>query len=611
MDIFTRLIHGIRLKYAAVSVVFLAVAVGLLQLGEDHVFGWHDFLVIFVFVMMALTIFLMHGHYVSGPLEKMASEIARLKGRSPESEDALRIAWSGKDEFACLAASLNELLESVQNRSLVQQEENVRLKNIVACINVELVVMNSAGIVLNVVHCPKDMEPVPGLTCGNPPDPSVWNAENRRALVSALDLACKGTDRHVASLSFKSTRTNKMRGVKAIVRRAKENAFPVVVFCEETDTASAAQSGTRKVPLSRIAAGISRDLKRVFSVIRESAGRYANSDQLEVRESVATIQNAVHVGATMMENLLTLGGETHMSIRPISVQALIDGVKDVIFDLTRSCAAEVDFDVADGDARLTVDLQQMRRVFSILVLNSVEAFGAIPGRIVISAQAYDLTNEEGAEFSPRQKPCRGVLLRVEDDGPGMPAEVLAHAFEPYCSSKSVSRGLGLAIADSIVEAHGGGMRLTSEKGVRTTVDIFLRFSERASEDIELLRKEFPGGEVLVVDDNKSVLKITAALLRAQKIVAHVADCRADALRKFSELSGRIRAVFLDAQLGDENSVGVLQNMRCIDPKIPIIVVSGYRKDEIDAMFAEDPPDGYLMKPYTVAELKAVLDTTRE
>ena len=611
MDIFTRMIHGIRLRYAAVSVVFLVVAVGLLHLGENHVFGWHDYLVIFVFVMMALTVFLMHGHYVSGPLEKMAAEISRLKSRSPESQDAVRISWNGKDEFACLAASLNELLELMQTRSLGLLEENAHLKNIVASAEVELVVMNSSGTVLDVVHCPKDMNPVPGLVRGNPPDPSVWNAESRRALVSALALASQGKDSQTLTLSFGPTCTSKPLCFKAFVRRAKENSFPVVVFREECGAAPTMRTGERKAPLSRIAAGISRDLKKVFSAIGASAGRYANSEKPEVRETVSTVRDAVRAGAEMLENLLTLGGEMRMDLRPISVQALIDGVKDAISDLTRSCAAEVDFNVADGDARLTVDLRQMRRVFSILVQNSVEAFGAIPGRITVSARTYDLTDEEGAEFSPCQKSCRGVLLRVEDDGPGLSSETLAHAFEPYCSTKSASRGLGLAIADSIIEAHGGGMRLTSEKGVRTTVDVFLRFSERASEDIELLHKEFPGGEVLVVDDNKSVLKITAALLRAQKISAHVADCRADALRKFSELSGRIRAVFLDAQLGDETSLGLLQNMRDINAGIPIVVVSGYTKDEIDAMFAETPPDGYLMKPYTVAELKAVLDTARE
>ena len=607
MDIFTRMIHGIRLKYAAVSVVFLAVAVGLLHLSKNHVFGWHDFLVVFVFVMMALTIFLMHGHYVSGPLEKMASEISRLKSQSLESQDAVRISWNGKDEFACLAASMNGLLESVQSRSLGLQEKNLRLKNIVACAEVELVVMNGNVTLLDVVHCPAGMEPVPGLARGCAPDSSVWGEKNLQSLKTAISSVCSGkNETQTAELSFRSAETNKTRRIKAFVRLASDKSFPMVMFRDEKTPDLSQQTNVRTVPLSHVAAGVARDLRSVFSLISRSADRYANSEKPEVRDTVSTIREAIRSGVTVMDNLLTLGGEKRMHLQSVTVQELVEEVKPVVADLTRDIGVRTEYVVADGGLRLMADIRQLRKVAEIIVRNSVEAFGAVPGRIEISSKAVELSETDGAGFYPQQKAGCGVLLRFEDDGPGMAENVLAHAFEPYCSTKGNGRGLGLAIADSIVEAHGGGMRFDVEKGVRTAVEVFLRFSERAADDVESLRKEFPGGEILVVDDNKSVLKITSALLRAQKIAAHVADCRADALRKFGELSERLRAVMLDAQLDAEKSVGVLQNMRSMNPRIPVIVVSGYAKDEIDEMFVESPPDGFLMKPYTVSELQNLL-----
>ena len=150
------------------------------------------------------------------------------------------------------------------------------------------------------------------------------------------------------------------------------------------------------------------------------------------------------------------------------------------------------------------------------------------------------------------------------------------------------------------------MRISTVKGVSTEVAIFLHKADRPAEDLDLMRKEFPGGEVLAIDDNKAVLRITAALLRTQKIATHVADCRKDAIRKFSELNTRLRAVFLDAQLGDSNSEGLLADMRAVNPKIPVVVVSGYTAAQIESIFATCPPDAFLMKPYTVEELKQVL-----
>ena len=605
MDIFTRMIHGIRLKYAAVSVVFLAVAVALFHLGGPRAFGWHDFFAVFTLVLMALTLFLMQCHYVIGPIEKLSAAIGQQMAKTLDATDPVRIPWNGKDEFACLAASLNGLLEAVQSRSLGLLEENRHLKNVVASADAEIVVMNGSGTLLDVVHRPPDVEPVPGLVRGAAPDPSVWSAENRQALSESLKSACASGEVKSADLTFRSSGSNKTRRIRAFVKRADPNAFPVVVFRDVQGGATA--SASRKVPIARIAAGISRDLQNVFSVIRNSAERYADSEKPEVRETVAMIRAAISSGTAMMENLLTLGGETRMDLRPVTVRELVEGMKPVVDSLTHPGGIRVDYDLEGGECRVMADVRQFNRVAEIVVRNSVEAFGVVTGRIAISAMPVDLTDADGAEFSPPQTGGRGVLLRIEDDGPGMSASVLQHAFEPYCSTKSNGRGLGLAVADSIVEAHGGGMRLDSRKGEYAAVEIFLRFSERASEDVELLRKEFPGGEVLVVDDNRSVLRITAALLRTQKIAAHVADCRADAIRKFGELSGRIRAVFLDAQLGDEISVGLLQNMRDIDARVPVVVVSGYSKGEVDAMFFKAPPDCYLMKPYTVSELRGVLE----
>jgi two-component system, NtrC family, nitrogen regulation sensor histidine kinase NtrY len=49
----------------------------------------------------------------------------------------------------------------------------------------------------------------------------------------------------------------------------------------------------------------------------------------------------------------------------------------------------------------------------------------------------------------------GVEIVVEDDGPGLPADVIEHVFDPFFTTKHTGTGLGLAIVHRIVEAHGG------------------------------------------------------------------------------------------------------------------------------------------------------------
>ena len=71
---------------------------------------------------------------------------------------------------------------------------------------------------------------------------------------------------------------------------------------------------------------------------------------------------------------------------------------------------------------------------------------------------------------------RAVLL-FRDNGPGFPAEVLAHAFEPYFTTKSRGTGLGLAMVKKIVDEHGGDVRLSNREGGGAEVRIRLRLAE--------------------------------------------------------------------------------------------------------------------------------------
>ena len=67
---------------------------------------------------------------------------------------------------------------------------------------------------------------------------------------------------------------------------------------------------------------------------------------------------------------------------------------------------------------------------------------------------------------------RKVRLSFGDTGIGMSADVLAHAFEPFYSTKGEhGTGLGLAICKQIIDSHQGTMYLTSTSGVGTTVTV--------------------------------------------------------------------------------------------------------------------------------------------
>lgn len=605
-DIFTRTVHGIRLRYAAVGVAFLVLVVGLFHMGGPMTFGWYDFVAVFVLILMVVTLFLLECHCVLGPIERLTGSINGLLDHKPDDTEPLRIPWSGRDEFACLASALNGLLEKTQSGTVALLEENLRLKDIVASFDIELVVMNRQGTVLNVIHRPDGIHPVPGLARGFEPDAATWGEENRQALRKAIAESFEKGGVQVADLSFGTGGAGGVRRIRASLSRPHDGIFLLVSFRELLPPAKENQTVERKVPIARIAAGIANDLKNVFAVVRNASAQLGVAEDPQVRDTTATIYRAVRSGTSMMDELMTLGGDIRLRLKRLGAVELIEGARPLIRGIVEGTGVRVNYDLSADSPSVTVDPNQINKVLVTLVRNSVEAFGIVPGTIDISVRAHELTAEEGLLYNPPLAPGTGVLIDVSDNGPGIPAQLRQRIFEPYCTTRSKGRGLGLAIACSIVEAHGGGMRAATARESGTDMKIFLRTADRPREEVDLVRKAFPGGEVLVVDDSPLVLRITSALLRSQQIAAHTADCPADALRKFSELSDRLRAVMLDAQIGDTKSVALLEDMRAINPDIPVIVVSGYSKDEIDKIFAAHPPDAYLMKPYTVAELQQVL-----
>jgi nitrogen-specific signal transduction histidine kinase len=86
-----------------------------------------------------------------------------------------------------------------------------------------------------------------------------------------------------------------------------------------------------------------------------------------------------------------------------------------------------------------------------LLKNASEAFNGASGRITVSTGLLTLTRQSAADFfSTRPLPLeRGLLVQIEDTGPGIHPDVIDRIFEPFVSTKAVGRGLGLATVSAL------------------------------------------------------------------------------------------------------------------------------------------------------------------
>ena len=122
-----------------------------------------------------------------------------------------------------------------------------------------------------------------------------------------------------------------------------------------------------------------------------------------------------------------------------------------------------------GTARVQVDPVSLRRVVDNLVSNARAALAPAGGTIRIETGP----SREGTDA--------GYVVRVIDDGPGIPAEVRERIFEPFFTTKEEGSGLGLAIVRRIVSDVGGRVTVESREGEGTMVTVFLRGAATGTE----------------------------------------------------------------------------------------------------------------------------------
>jgi signal transduction histidine kinase len=124
--------------------------------------------------------------------------------------------------------------------------------------------------------------------------------------------------------------------------------------------------------------------------------------------------------------------------------------------------------LAEGLPLIQGDRVQLQQVILNLIINAVEAMNGV------SEKSHELLIGTGKDASG------GVLVTVQDSGPGLNPESFEHLFDSFYTTKPGGMGMGLSICRSIVEAHGGRIWATPNAGPGITVQFTLPINDQAT-----------------------------------------------------------------------------------------------------------------------------------
>ncbi len=231
-------------------------------------------------------------------------------------------------------------------------------------------------------------------------------------------------DRIVASLNAAALKVRAMRGEAA--------ALSAQVATSE-----------RLAALGRIAAGIAHEIRNPIAAMRLKAENALLSDDLRRRAALEMVLGQIGRLDTLLRDLLTLTHRSEPRWGSVDVAALLTMIAEFHRELAGSHHVELR---VEAPALLwPLDPDRIRRALDNLVLNAIQNMPA-GGSVTLAADA----------------PGAALVVRVTDNGPGLPPEVRRHLFEPFVSERADGTGLGLSIVQEIVLAHGGSVAYRSE-----------------------------------------------------------------------------------------------------------------------------------------------------
>jgi CheY-like chemotaxis protein len=202
-----------------------------------------------------------------------------------------------------------------------------------------------------------------------------------------------------------------------------------------------------------------------------------------------------------------------------------------------------------------------------------------------------------------------VEVSVEDNGAGMAPEVLAHALEPFYTTKEVGKGtgLGLSMTYGVVKAHGGTIDLSSQEGHGTSVKIRFPRVPAPTQSAAFNAPALPLGamKVFLVDDEEDVrFLMTRMLKKAGVSQVKTYPGGKDVLEDLR--SGELPdLVILDQNMPGMNGTQTLERIRRLHPELPILISSGQPDiEELDCF--KRPKVAVISKPFNLEEIQAKL-----
>lgn len=368
--------------------------------------------------------------------------------------------------------------------------------------------------------------------------------------------------------------------------------------------------------LGLLAGGIAHDFNNLLTTILGNADLAQRdiSPVSPVRENLRNIEIGARRAADLCRQMLAYAGKGSFLVDAFSLNELIEEMVHLL-KTSISKRALFNLHLEPKLPPIKGDASQIRQIILNLVINASEALEDRSGTVSVSTGALlcDADYLQETLFDFELKPGLYVTLEVADTGCGMDKATIAQIFDPFFTTKFTGRGLGLSAVMGIIRSHGGALKVYSETGRGSVFKMLLPavdepITQPAGEKVApSMDKDWKGsGGVLLVEDEESIRSLGRHILERIGFSVFPAADGVEALELHANYRDQLTVAILDLTMPRKGGEETLRELKKVHPELPVIIASGYSKEEIAARLAVKGAAGFIQKPYSMPILRETL-----
>jgi PAS domain S-box-containing protein len=358
--------------------------------------------------------------------------------------------------------------------------------------------------------------------------------------------------------------------------------------------------------MGSLLAGVAHELNNPLAIVmgRASLLEERCEDQPQLRADAQRIREAAERCGRIVRTFLNMARSRPSQRAPVSLNEMVRAATEMLQYGYRTHGIELALALGEGLPPVIADTDEIGQVVMNLLVNAQQALAGREGPRRVRVQSGLEPRRETRE--PR------VWLRVEDNGSGVPADLRAHVFDAYFTTKpeGIGTGLGLAVSRSLARAHGGELVLEANSALggacfRLSLPISGEASpETAPGELEAAPSTSPQARVLVVDDEPELAALMREMLEGAGYEVATAESGAVALEMLELV--RFDAIVSDLRMPDIDGAALWREVSSRQPRLAraMLFVTGDTLSPDARSFLRSAHCDSLDKPFSRADLLA-------